>query len=379
MNETFKLRVAVDACSLGRERTGVGNYIYDILHPLCETETFITWFLFSNAEISFPDLPNVVMRPNCGRARGVVWHNFVLPKHLRDNGIDVFWGANGFIPLIDITEIGTIVTIHDLVHYFCPDTSQPLVRWSRRVFQPLSAKKADLVLCNSDATAQDVRRIYGVESWAIVRPNIPSIFVPPSVEEIAAIREKYDLPDGFILVVGTLEPRKNLPEFLRAIIDCQADGVELPIVVHAGGCGWLAEETNLVIKQAEKFGLFRRLGFVPKRDLPALYGCCTAFCMPSIYEGFGIPVAEAMSCGATVMHGDHPSMIEAARGRGLQFEPTRAGMVAFLKSFASNVFSHSKLQVNSVDPVNNHEILLAAIAKIACNRGFPYATNVCSS
>ena len=329
-----KLRVGVDACPLVSHRTGVGNYIHDILLPACEANPAVTWVLYSNTDIHFPDRPNVVQRSNAGNARGVFWQNFHLPKLLKRDGITVYWGANGFIPLRDLGKTRAVVTIHDLVHRFQPATSEKLVRWSRRVCQPSSAKKADVVTCNSDATAADVATVYGVESWATMRPMIGGAFAPPSASKVAEMAAKYSLPEHYILVVGTLEPRKNIPLFLDAVAHCRAAGIDLPMVVHAGGSGWLAAETEASITAAEAAGWLRRLGFVPTVDLPALYNACTVFCMPSSYEGYGMPIAEALNCGAAVMHGNHLSMVEASGGFGYAFAPTIPGMANALKLFA---------------------------------------------
>ena len=330
-----RIRVGVDASNLVSHRTGVGNYIYDIIFPLCETHKDVDWFLYSNASIQFPKFPNVVQRENVGKWRGVFWQNFELRGQMRRDRIDAYWGANGFIPVFGIDKIGSVLTIYDLVHHFSPKTQVPLVRWSRRLFQPISAWRADIVTCISDATANDASRIYHINKSVTIRPNIGKAFALPSAEAIAEVRQKYDLPERYIFLVGTLEPRKNVPAFLESVSRCRKDGFDLPMIVHAGGSGWLDDEIKSLVETAESAGVLKRLGYVPNEHLPALYGACTVFCMPSTYEGYGMPLTEAQLCGAPVMHGNHPAMCEASGGLGIAFEPSIDGMQLALQQLSS--------------------------------------------
>ncbi|MBB6123862.1 glycosyltransferase [Sphingobium subterraneum] len=326
--------IGVDACCLTRHRTGVGNYVYDLLLPLCQQHPEVRWILYSNTDIHFPDLPNVELRPNLGGWRGVFWQNLQLPGPLRADGCDIYWGTNGFVPIGPLGAMARVVTFHDLVYRFAPETQVGMVRWSRRLFQPLSARRSDVVTSNSDATARDVERYYRVPSRYTVRPRVPPRYHLPDAQDVARVRDAYALPDDFLLVVGTLEPRKNIPLFLQAAAEVRKAGVDLPLIVHAGGTGWLSAEIEQVVAEGEASGMLRRLGYVPSEDLPPLYGACTAFCMPSIYEGFGMPILEAQMCGAPVLHGNHASMVEAGGGLGHAFEPTLDGMKAMLRALA---------------------------------------------
>lgn len=330
-----RLRIAVDACPLVKRRTGVGNYVYTLLNALCEGHPEAEFYLYSNNDIHFPPHANVTLRPRCGRTRGLFWQNLELPRRMRADGIDVYWGTNGFVPVVGRRRIPAVVTIHGLAERFAPETMQPLVRWSRRLMHPASARAARYLVCASGATAADMARLYGVTARAVVHPPIAARFRRPDAAEIARVRTAHALPDRFLLAVGTLEPRKNIARLVAAALSLREAGVPVPLIVHAGGGGWLRNQSKDVMAAGERAGVVHRLGFVPSEDLPGLYGASMAFIMPSLYEGFGMPVLEAQLCGAPVLHGDHASMVEAGGGLGIAFPPTAEGIAAILRELAA--------------------------------------------
>jgi glycosyltransferase involved in cell wall biosynthesis len=146
---------------------------------------------------------------------------------------------------------------------------------------------------------------------------------------------KYRLPELFLLTVGTLEPRKNLATLVAAYIDRKNSGDDLPLLVLVGGDGWRDGKIQAMVSSAEQRGWVRRLGFVPNEDLPALYAGCEAFLMPSIYEGFGMPLVEAQLCGAPVIHGSYASMVEAAGGIGVPVGPSQSDLGVLFEALAA--------------------------------------------
>jgi glycosyltransferase involved in cell wall biosynthesis len=142
------------------------------------------------------------------------------------------------------------------------------------------------------------------------------------------------LPAKFILTVGTLEPRKNIAALVEAHAACLAAGHDVPPLVIVGGQGWRDAGLRRALHDAGPSGRVRYLGFVPNEELRHLYARCHAFVMPSIYEGFGMPLLEAQLCGAPVLHGSHASMSEAAGGLGVVFEPSAAGLREMLVGLA---------------------------------------------
>lgn len=320
------LRVGVDASPLGPGRTGVGNYVDALLRTMCELNPQIEFTLFANTPIAFDEMPNVIVKAEPSRWRGALWHTLELGRLVTESKAQAFWGSNGYLPPYKLPGIATIVTVHDLADVFAPHTQAHLVRWSRRLLQPRAIRVADRVIAVSGATAADIEMMYGRKADAVIHPLVSPHFRLVAESECRATRAKYDLPERFLLTVGTLEPRKNLVALIAAYLDRRSAGADLPLLVLVGGDGWRDGSIRKKVIDAEQSGWVRRLGFVPSEDLPALYAGCEVFLMPSVYEGFGIPLVEAQLCGAPVIHGSHASMVEAAGGIGIAVEPSEAGL-----------------------------------------------------
>jgi glycosyltransferase involved in cell wall biosynthesis len=341
LSGTAVRRVGVDACPLGHHRTGVANYVWGLLEPLVQRYPQVQFFLYSNDPINFVAAPNVVQRssaPVGGRKlRGPLWQNTQLVRMAAQDGLDAYWATNGMLPLWGLSGLTRVLTVHDLADVYAPATQQSLVRWNRRVFQRLSVWHATHTLAVSAATGADMQRHYGRGADGVIHPLPGARFVRPAPAECDRVRAELSLPARFWLSVGTLEPRKNLAALIRAHQACLARGVPLPQLVLAGGAGWLNTDIEATIAQGEAQGSVRRLGFVDGRDLPALYAACEVFLMPSLYEGFGMPILEAQLCGTPVVHGHHASMVEAGGGLGWSVAPDQASLEAALQALAQGL------------------------------------------
>lgn len=327
------LHVGVDACPLAPGRTGVGNYVESLLLELCEQHPEVKFTLFANSTVAFPEFPNVTIKADPSRLRGPFWQSIVLGRLIFRDKVQVFWGSNGYLPPYRIPHVGTVVTVHDLAEIFAPDTQARLVRLGRSILQPRAVRIATRVIAVSRATAADIAGIYGRNVHEVVAPLVSSRFKIQALNS-NEIRNRYKLPQNYFLTVGTLEPRKNLGSLIAAYIDRRRNDVQLPPLIIVGGAGWRDESIQSAVEHAEQSGWVRRLGFVPSDDLPALYGGCDVFFMPSIYEGFGMPLVEAQLCGAAVVHGAHPAMVEAAGGVGIAIHPTKENLCAVLDAIA---------------------------------------------
>jgi glycosyltransferase involved in cell wall biosynthesis len=209
-----------------------------------------------------------------------------------------------------------------------------MIRWKQRVFQRLSARTADRVVAVSSATAEDMRRHYGRRPDAVIHPLAAAHFRHRAAGDSAGSSVAGRLPERFILSVATQEPRKNLVSFVKAYLECLGAGVSLPPLVLAGGRGWFDGPLRSLLDPAIASGAILDLGYVDDGALADLYSKCAMFVLPSIYEGFGMPLLEAQVCGAAVLHGSHPSMIEAAGGVGVAVAPTFEGLREALELFA---------------------------------------------
>lgn len=307
--------VGIDARMLSPSPTGVGNYIATLLHPLCEAHPQTRFFLYSCFGVEFSGHTNVVVREG-GPTVGPLWMNLTLPSALAKDCIDVFWGANGVAPCLGKTP-PSVVTVHDLVYRFAGETMGRGNRWNKTAFQRWSVRRAKQVVAVSQATANDVASFYGRSVDAVLRPLASAEYTRQSGDCVRSVRERLLLPEDFWLFAGTLEPRKNLVSLLEAYLQEIDAGQRLPVLALAGKRGWGDERLNRLIARGESSGQVRRLGYVSIKDLSALYSGCTLLWMPSLCEGFGMPLLEAQRCGAAVVHGDHASMCEAADSLGI--------------------------------------------------------------
>jgi glycosyltransferase involved in cell wall biosynthesis len=206
-----------------------------------------------------------------------------------------------------------VLTVHD-----CSFVRNPTwFRWERAQYHRMAVRRsvrlAAQVIAVSQFTADDLIDWLGItpDRVHVIHNGVDPRFRPPTQEAVDAVRTKYGLPDRFFLFVGTLEPRKNLPRLLAAHQAATHEGMEDALVV-AGRFGWKLPMQQLFGEEAGHAGRVCLLDHVPNEDLPALYGAARAFVWPSLFEGFGLPVLEAMACGAAVLTSNTTALPEIA-------------------------------------------------------------------
>lgn len=233
----------------------------------------------------------------------------------------VFHGPNFFLPAC--AEAG-VATVHDLSVFKYPET-HPLerIRHFEREFTDSMARAAHLVT-DSEATRLEVMDFLGwpAEKITAVPLGVSSQFAPASADSLAPFLAKYGLTfKRYALCVSTLEPRKKIANLLQAYECLPRQMREQNPLVLVGGAGWLSETLHQKIDRLAAQGWLRYLGFVPEADLPALYAGAQAFVYPSIYEGFGLPVLEAMASGVPVVASKFTSLPEVTQGAALLVDP----------------------------------------------------------
>lgn len=239
------------------------------------------------------------------------WHRLRRPQVQRATGhIDVIHATSIAIPP---RSAPLVVTIHDLawLHDRSHFTRRGISLFDRGL--ELARQDADLVVCPSRATLEDCRG-HGLEEdrLRLVPMGVSSTIAPPG--SVARARQRYGLGKDYILWTGTIEPRKNLGRLLQAFEELDSD-VDL---VLAGPKGWNEDLREKVSRAGERVKL---LGFVPHEDLAPLYAGARLFCFPSLFEGFGLPVLEAMAQGTPVVTSSGTSTEEVAEGAGVLVDP----------------------------------------------------------
>ena len=328
------MKIGVDATALVAKPTGVGNYVRALLESMVRHHQEVEFVLFSNDVVVFPTYSNVRTSVSRPKRRGPYWQNTHLREMLSKERPQVFWATNGLLPVWDRSGVSKVLTVHDLVYKFAPNTLPFISLWSRRIGQRLAVAKADKVIFVSHATATDAEAAYGRKADAIIPPLVDQSFKRPLEATLTDLRLRLKLPERYLLALGTLEPRKNLVSLIDAYLKRRESGVALPLLAIAGGKGWLDNDIAARLEHGEELGFVRRLGYVDLGDLPALYAGCEVFLMPSLYEGFGMPLLEAQLCGAAVIHGPHASMREAAGDLGCITPTDVAGIEAMLDALS---------------------------------------------
>lgn len=326
--------VGVDATALTGQRTGVGNYIWPLLAGMAGDHPETTFLLYSNDDIDAPEQPNIRCRVSRPKRRGPYWQNTHFAQMLRADRPEVLWASNGLAPAARPRTTALVVTVHDLVYRHAANTLPRHSYLGRALFQPLAVRAADRVVAVSEATAADLRRACGRDADAVIHPLAAAGYDLSARNDAERVRSGYHLPPRFMLVAGTLEPRKNLACLMQAYLDCREVGLDLPALVIAGRKGWRDAGIERSAAAAERQGWVRRLGYVPDDDMPGLYAAADVFVLPSRYEGFGLPLVEAQLCGTPVMHGPHASMAEASGGAGIALQGDVAGLAADLARYA---------------------------------------------
>jgi glycosyltransferase involved in cell wall biosynthesis len=258
---------------------------------------------------------------------GVLWQQRYLPQRLAQGDLDLFWS-----PLLTLPRrlpIPAVVTIHDLAALHHPETLTWRVRLSLLPFLESTVRQAAQILTVSHSVAGEISQQWpeAAGRTEVIWNGVDGAFAPASETELAAIRARLDLPERYILFAGTIEPRKNLDLLLDAWKTLRDENADTPPLLIVGPDGWGSSETLRRIRRLSASGL-RRLGHLARPDLIAVLQAATLFVFPSIYEGFGLPAAEAMACGVPVMVADRSSLPEVVGDAGFLFDPEDPGDLA---------------------------------------------------
>ncbi|HJX37559.1 MAG TPA: glycosyltransferase family 1 protein [Anaerolineae bacterium] len=323
------MRICVNASPAVHHIAGLGRYTQELMAALLQIDSENEYVAFYNrpseAQVDPPldRLPHLTTNLDTKpwRMSALLAHFARIPQDRLFPGIDLFHATDHLLPRL--TRSKSVFTLHDLVFRFYPHTHKPLNRWFLTLMMPRFLRAADAVIAVSESTKRDAIRIYGIDEAKItvIYEGVSDHFRRASPEAIIAVRHKYSLPDEFILSLGTIEPRKNLTSLLEAYHALRNEGSPLGLVI-VGKKGWLYSG---FFHRMHELGLEHDVvfpGFVPDEDLPALYSAAALFVFPSLYEGFGLPVLEALACGAPVITSNASSLPEVAGEAALLVDPS---------------------------------------------------------
>jgi glycosyltransferase involved in cell wall biosynthesis len=308
-------------------RAGLGRYATELLTTLASQDKQTDYSIFYNRpqDAHIPPALRHLQRyvtplsDKPWRLRVSMAHLFRLSQSTGVGSVDLFHATDHLLPYLP--ETSTVFTLGDLTYLSHAQAHARLNRLYLRLMMPTFLRRAEAVISISHSTHRDMQTTYRIDvsKCFVIYPGIDNRFQPViDAASLTSVQGKYGLPDRFFLYVGTLEPRKNLSNLIRAFAAAQLEDV---ILVIAGKKGWMYQP---IFDLVQTLGIEQKViftGFVADEDLPALYSLADAFVFPSLYEGFGLPVLEAMACGAPVLTSNISSLPEITGDAALLIDP----------------------------------------------------------
>ncbi|WP_083915362.1 glycosyltransferase family 4 protein [Gilvimarinus chinensis] len=342
-----KIRIAVDCSLLAGSNGGLGRYLRALLpRMMAQAGHNAEWYLYARSAADCAALP----RPARLRQDNLPAHpgRILAPATSspywawRDKP-DVFWAPAHRLPLWLPRETAGVVTIHDLAWLQVPETLRRSTRLLDRSLMARSVAKAARIIAVSHSTADDMATLWpNTKTRTQVIYGAAETLPPPTPLTAFAPQLK---KQHYFLFVGTPEPRKNLPRLLKSYAEASRAQTNFPSLVIVGGHGWGGENLCALISQLNINSQVHRLGPVTEAQLASLYTNALSLVMPSLYEGFGLPIVEALQYGLPVLTSNSSSMPEIAGPAGLLVNPLASGSIAQgLEQITNNQKLRSKLK-----------------------------------
>jgi glycosyltransferase involved in cell wall biosynthesis len=346
--ENIKTRIGINAHLLspksGYRRAGIHQYIAQVLRhlPLLNNRTEYLIYTRDRMAIEKQTGQRIISSrlPTEKRLIRILWEQSSWPIQAARERLDLLHSMAFVTPFA--TKIPTIVTVYDLsfVHY--PEKFPTSQRLYLRTQTARSVNQARQVITISEATRQDLNHHFGVplEKIKVVFPGVESHFREIPKESLNIFRAKNNLHKPFILHVGTLQPRKNIPVLLKALATLKNQEIDLVLV---GGKGWQYDDIFNRVEDLDLANQVHFIGYVQDKELPFWYNAARVLVFPSVYEGFGMPIIEAMACGTPVIAAHSSSLPEAGGEAAFYFEPHD---VEKLTQQLTDIFENDNLLLN---------------------------------
>lgn len=306
----------------GYRRAGIHQYIAQVLRHLPWEEGQPEYTVFTRHEAAWlnrPGMQVVTSRlPTENRLVRIFWEQVVWPWLVMWKRPNLLHSMAFVLPFL--SQCPAVVTIYDLSFMHFPTSFPAAQRFYLTQQTHYACRKARRVITISESGRQDVHHFFQVPlaNIQVVYPGVDAVFRPLPASELTSFRQAKALSTPFILHVGTLQPRKNLITLLEAFAQARLPHCQLVLV---GGKGWLFEEIFARVRDLGLTDQVRFVGYVPDEELPYWYNAAEVLVFPSLYEGFGMPMVEAMACGTPVIAANTSSLPEAAGGAALLFAP----------------------------------------------------------
>jgi len=311
------MRFALDGIPLQEKKTGVGHYTFELARALAGVAPQHEFQVVSPTHVSANAEPTQSLPANLRFVDAEVnglkrrfWWSISLPRYCRQAGLALFHGTNFELPYW--TTCPSVLTIHDLSLVLYPQTHEERLVRRARLKLPLVARRAKAIITPSQTVKSEVCEHLGVQPDKVfaIPEAARSNFYRVQPAESDPVCRRLGVESDFILFVGTIEPRKNLLHLARAFNEILRSTSHRPQLVIAGKQGWLFDDLMAYLGQQRIGERVLFTGHLADDELRALYSACRLFVYPSLYEGFGLPLLEAMACGAPVVTSNVPAIIE---------------------------------------------------------------------
>ena len=326
------MKIGFDAKRAFNNSRGLGNYSRDTIRIVSSLYPENEYVLFtpkkdSSIGFDYPESAKVIS-PNKVSIKSL-WRTFGITKEAEKEGLGIYHGLSHELPVgIEKTNIHTAVTMHDLIFMKHPELYSSWDRWMYKKKYLRSCEIADCIVAISERTKEDLIEMAGVDASkieVIYQGCSPIYHSEVTEEQIKVIKERYKLPEQYILSVGAIEPRKNHKLVLEALT---SGHIDIPFVIVGRGTSYQEQVTALIHEHGLEDRVFV-INEVKAGDLPILYHGASLFVFPSLYEGFGIPVIEALSCGVPVIASTGSCLEEAGGPDSCYVSPTDASELAY--------------------------------------------------
>jgi glycosyltransferase involved in cell wall biosynthesis len=347
--------VAINGHLLSGEATyrsaGIHGYMLNTLRCLADVEPGWRYSLYTGPQSIQPDPRLQLYRSRLATHNPlvrIVWEQLAAPFVMARDRPDLLHGMAFSLPLAWFGP--SVVTIYDMSFIRYPERLGRGRRLYLRAMTRYAARRAKRVIAISESGRAEISLLLGIAPSKIdvAVPGVGHEFRPVSPEKSASFRKEFDLPERFILYVGTLEPRKNLETLVRAYAKLpQRNGVKL---VLAGATGWKTDTLYALLDQLDLSRDVILTGYVSSHDLAAWYTAAEVFAYPSVYEGYGLPLLEAMACGLPVIAANTSSLPEAVGESGMLVDPRSVEAWAeALASLLDNQERRRQLSVQGIE------------------------------
>ena len=326
------MRIGIDATSVPPQPAGAGVYAIELVRAMTELDAHDGYAVFTRGpwfddaaagkkhwRVEYVEAPT--------RLKRLLWEQTALPGDARRLGLEVLHSTHHTLPLRKMAA-KRVVTIHDVTFFRMPERYPPPRRYYFQAITRAAAKVADAIIVPSQSVRADLIHALDVDGDKVhvVYEAAADRFRPIDATSALDAARRYGLDRPYVLSVGSLEPGKNRRRLIEAMHELRTGGIDFDLAI-AGQRAWDYERDIDAVRELSMGDRVRFLGYVPDGDLPALYSAASVFAFPSLHEGFGLPVLEAMACGTPVVTSNVSATAEVAGDAALLVDPLDTGAI----------------------------------------------------